>query len=161
MALAPCKLERGWRPSMVEHLSGTSTPDSGSRALLRSWPRATRLLARPFPRSWRVVPAHPGWGQADVGWKAAEALLQTHEVQETTAAGLPKRVPKTNLVPGSAAPRSPQTPRRKPAAPRSADAVRGRMANFQQGVHRGRHAKAEPVSTELPRSNPSRPEEQE
>ncbi len=109
----------------------------------------------------RTTTPDPGWGQADVGWKAAEALLQTHEVQETTAAGLPKRVPKTNLVPGSAAPRSPQTPRRKPAAPRSADAVRGRMANFQQGVHRGRHAKAEPVSTELPRSNPSRPEEQE
>ncbi|GAB3679972.1 hypothetical protein GCM10027597_23730 [Saccharopolyspora tripterygii] len=109
----------------------------------------------------RTTTPDPGWGQADVGWKAAEALLQTHEVQETTAAGLPKRVPKTNLVPGSAAPRTPQTPRRKPAAPRSADAVRGRMANFQQGVHRGRHAKAEPVSTELPRSNPSRPEEQE
>ncbi|MEB3369291.1 sensor histidine kinase [Saccharopolyspora mangrovi] len=109
----------------------------------------------------RTTTPEPGWGQADVGWKAAEALLQTHEVQETTAAGLPKRVPKTNLVPGSAAPRSPQTPRRKPAAPRSADAVRGRMANFQQGVHRGRHAKSEPVSTELPRSNPSRPEEQE
>ncbi|RRO17380.1 sensor histidine kinase [Saccharopolyspora rhizosphaerae] len=109
----------------------------------------------------RTTTPDPGWGQADVGWKAAEALLQTPEVQETTAAGLPKRVPKTNLVPGSAAPRSPQTPRRKPAAPRSADAVRGRMANFQQGVHRGRHAKSEPASTELPRSNPSRPEEQE
>ncbi|WP_406692939.1 sensor histidine kinase [Saccharopolyspora sp. ID03-671] len=109
----------------------------------------------------RTTTPDPGWGQADVGWKAAEALLQTPEVQETTAAGLPKRVPKTNLVPGSAAPRTPQTPRRKPAAPRSADAVRGRMANFQQGVHKGRHAKSEPVSTELPRSNPSRPEEQE
>ncbi|MER7083864.1 hypothetical protein, partial [Saccharopolyspora kobensis] len=95
-----------------------------------------------------------------VGWKAAEALLQSPEVQETTAAGLPKRVPKTNLLPGSVTPRSSQAPRRKPAAPRSADAVRGRMANFQQGVKRGRHSKAEPVSTE-PRSNPSRPEEQE
>ncbi|MBB5153837.1 sensor histidine kinase [Saccharopolyspora phatthalungensis] len=109
----------------------------------------------------RTTVPDPGWGSADVGWKAAEALLQTQQVQETTAAGLPKRVPKTNLVPGSAAPRTPQTPRRKPAATRSADAVRGRMANFQQGVKRGRHSKAEPVSTEPPRSNPSRPEEQE
>ncbi|MEV0702440.1 sensor histidine kinase [Saccharopolyspora sp. NPDC050389] len=109
----------------------------------------------------RTTTPDPGWGSADDGWRAAEALLQTQQVQETTAAGLPKRVPKTNLVPGSAAPRTPQAPRRKPATPRSADAVRGRMANFQQGVTRGRHSKAEPVSTETPRSNPSRPEEQE
>ncbi|MEV6234119.1 nitrate- and nitrite sensing domain-containing protein [Saccharopolyspora shandongensis] len=109
----------------------------------------------------RTKTPDPGWGSADDGWRAAEALLQTQQVQETTSAGLPKRVPKTNLVPGSAAPRTPQTPRRKPATPRSADAVRGRMANFQQGVTRGRHSKAEPVSTETPRSNPSRPEEQE
>ncbi|MER6993655.1 sensor histidine kinase [Saccharopolyspora hirsuta] len=108
----------------------------------------------------RTTAPDPGWGGGDTGWKAAEALLQAPQVQETTAAGLPKRVPKTNLVPGSATPRSSQAPRRKPATPRSADAVRGRMANFQQGVKRGRHSKAEPVSTE-PRSNPSRPEEQE
>ncbi|MER5393317.1 nitrate- and nitrite sensing domain-containing protein [Saccharopolyspora sp. NPDC002686] len=122
------------------------------------------VAAEPAPEPVAEVPRtttpDPGWGGADVGWKAAEALLQTPEVQETTAAGLPKRVPKTNLVPGSATPRSSQAPRRKPATPRSADAVRGRMANFQQGVKRGRHSKAEPVSTE-PRSNASRPEEQE
>ncbi|MFR9728589.1 nitrate- and nitrite sensing domain-containing protein [Saccharopolyspora sp. MS10] len=107
-------------------------------------------------------PPDPGWGSADVGWQAAEALVaQTRQTQETTAAGLPKRVPKSNLVPGSAAPRA-QTPMPvKPATPRSADAVRGRMSNFQSGVRRGRHAKAEPVSTEPPRSIQSRPEEQE
>ncbi|MCI2420375.1 nitrate- and nitrite sensing domain-containing protein [Saccharopolyspora sp. K220] len=118
--------------------------------------------AEPVNEVPRTTAPDPGWGSADVGWKAAEALLQSQQqVQETTAAGLPKRVPKTNLVPGSAAPRSPQAPRRKPTTTRSADAVRGRMANFQQGVKRGRHSKAEPVSTEPPRSNPSRPEEQE
>ncbi|MCA1193539.1 nitrate- and nitrite sensing domain-containing protein [Saccharopolyspora sp. 6V] len=107
-------------------------------------------------------PHDPGWGSADVGWQAAEALVaQTRQTQETTAAGLPKRVPKSNLVPGSAAPRSQSPAPVKPAAPRSADAVRGRMSNFQSGVRRGRHAKAEPVSTEPPRSTPSRPEEQE
>ncbi|MFC7341233.1 nitrate- and nitrite sensing domain-containing protein [Saccharopolyspora griseoalba] len=109
----------------------------------------------------RTTTPDPGWGSADVGWKAAEALLQTPEVQETTSAGLPKRVPKTNLVPGSAAPQTPQAPRRKAATPRSADAVRGRMANFQQGVSRGRHSKSEPASTENSNPNPSRPEEQE
>jgi len=100
----------------------------------------------------------PGWGSADTGWQAAEALVeQSRQVQETTAAGLPKRVPKSNLVPGSAAPRSSSPAPAKPAAARSAEAVRGRMSNFQSGIQRGRHAKAEPVSTEPPR----RPEEQE
>ncbi|MGW0891725.1 nitrate- and nitrite sensing domain-containing protein [Saccharopolyspora sp. NPDC002578] len=109
-----------------------------------------------------ATPPDPGWGSADVGWQAAEALVaQTRQTQETTAAGLPKRVPKSNLVPGSAAPRTQSPMPTKPAAPRSADAVRGRMSNFQSGVRRGRHAKAEPVSTEPPRSTPSRPEEQE
>ncbi|MER7016030.1 sensor histidine kinase [Saccharopolyspora sp. NPDC000359] len=121
---------------------------------------AAEPAAEPVAEVPRTTTPDPGWGGGDTGWKAAEALLQAPEVQETTAAGLPKRVPKTNLVPGSATPRSSQAPRRKPATPRSADAVRGRMANFQQGVKRGRHSKAEPVSTE-PRSNPSRPEEQE
>ena len=75
-------------------------------------------------------PHDPGWGSADVGWQAAEALVaQTRQTQETTAAGLPKRVPKSNLVPGSAAPRSQSPAPVKPAAPRSADAVRGRMSN--------------------------------
>lgn len=121
---------------------------------------APEPAAEPVAEVPRTTTPDPGWGGADVGWKAAEALLQSPEVQETTSAGLPKRVPKTNLVPGSATPRSSQAPGRKPATPRSADAVRGRMANFQQGVKRGRHSKAEPVSTE-PRSNASRPEEQE
>jgi signal transduction histidine kinase len=106
-------------------------------------------------------PEDPGWGSADAGWQAAEALVQQSEVQETTSAGLPKRVPKSNLVPGSAAPRAQSSAPTKPSTPRSADAVRGRMSNFQQGIRRGRHAKAEPVSTEQPRSIPSRHEEQE
>jgi signal transduction histidine kinase len=107
-------------------------------------------------------PEDPGWGSADAGWQAAEALVeQSKHVPETTSAGLPKRVPKTNLVPGSAAPKPQASAPRKPTPPRSADAVRGRMSKFQQGVRRGRHAKAEPVSTEKPRSNSSRHEEQE
>ncbi len=106
----------------------------------------------------------PGWGAGDAGWQAAEALVDnTKQEQEITAAGLPKRKPQTNLVPGSAA--QPQSPApAKPAAPRSADAVRGRMSNFQQGVQRGRHAKVEPEEsdpTEQSRSIPSRHEEQE
>ncbi|MEU4763537.1 nitrate- and nitrite sensing domain-containing protein [Actinosynnema sp. NPDC023794] len=79
---------------------------------------------------------------ADEGWQAAQALLNKAP-ETTTQAGLPKRVPKAQLVPGSAAPKptaSERQPQRPPLPPRSADAIRGRMSSLQQGVRRGRHA---------------------
>nr|WP_306745596.1 nitrate- and nitrite sensing domain-containing protein [Saccharothrix yanglingensis] len=79
---------------------------------------------------------------ADEGWQAAQALLGKAP-ETTTQAGLPKRVPKAQLVPGSAAPKpqaSERQPQRPPLPPRSADAIRGRMSSLQQGVRRGRHA---------------------
>lgn len=135
----------------------------------RSEPDRSPLTRLPAEHSERrsgqlpTGPDDPGWGSADHGWQAAEALVEhVQQVEETTGAGLPKRKPKTNLVPGSvesSAQRSPTT--KKPGVPRSADAVRGRMSSYQSGIRRGRHAKADPVSTEQSRSNPSRPEEQE
>ncbi|MFI6101810.1 nitrate- and nitrite sensing domain-containing protein [Lentzea sp. NPDC051213] len=79
---------------------------------------------------------------ADEGWHAAQALLNKAPESKTTA-GLPKRTPKAQLVPGSAAMKSQsgtQTAQRPPLPPRSADAVRGRMSSLQSGVKRGRHA---------------------
>jgi signal transduction histidine kinase len=104
--------------------------------------------------------AEQAWSSpADEGWHAAEALSEP--VDETTSAGLPKRRPKAHLVPGSAAPRQPESsgqratgeaaatsrPANRPATvPRSADAVRGRMSSLQQGVRRGRHSLTEPAN---------------
>jgi hypothetical protein len=79
---------------------------------------------------------------ADEGWQAAQALLNKTP-ESKTSAGLPKRTPKAQLVPGSAAPKPQavsQTAQRPPLPPRSADAVRGRMSSLQSGVRRGRHA---------------------
>jgi hypothetical protein len=69
---------------------------------------------------------------------------------ETTQAGLPRRVPRANLVPGSVgggvpgAPDGPGGPGSHEAAAeapaRSADAARSRMASFQRGVREGRAA---------------------
>ncbi|MEV4325864.1 hypothetical protein AB0J37_26865, partial [Microbispora rosea] len=76
-----------------------------------------------------------GWrSRADSGFQAA-ASARDPLLGGVTAAGLPKRTPKANLVPGSVGADSP------PAAPRppvSADAVRSRLSSFQQGVRRGR-----------------------
>ncbi|MBF8192471.1 nitrate- and nitrite sensing domain-containing protein [Nonomuraea sp. K274] len=77
---------------------------------------------------------------ADAGWQAAAAAREP-SLGGITAAGLPKRTPKANLVPGTAnqpaQPQQRQTPA-PPAPPVSADRLRSRMASYQQGVRRGR-----------------------
>ncbi|MFG3441722.1 nitrate- and nitrite sensing domain-containing protein [Nonomuraea sp. NPDC047897] len=77
---------------------------------------------------------------ADAGWRAAAAASDP-SLGGITAAGLPKRTPKANLVPGTASTSSAQPQRqaqRAPAPPVSAERMRNRMASFQQGVRRGR-----------------------
>ena len=69
---------------------------------------------------------------ADEGWRAAE-VVSAPSSGGLTSAGLPKRVPKANLVPGAAG-LEPAVP----AAPaRSAAVTRDRFASFQRGVQRG------------------------
>ncbi len=71
---------------------------------------------------------------ADEGWHAAEAA-SSPATGGTTEAGLPKRVPQANLVPGTA---SPEPATSVPA--RSAAATRDRFASFQRGIREGRAA---------------------
>ena len=71
---------------------------------------------------------------ADSGWQAAAAAAAPSSAGTTTA-GLPKRVPKANLVPGTAS----SEPTAPPPA-RSAAATRDRFASFQRGVREGRAA---------------------
>ena len=109
--------------------------------------------------------ATPGWSSpGDEGWQAAQALLETAPDSETTA-GLPKRVPKAHLLPGSAAPRhataAAETAAAPPLPPRSADAVRNRMSSYQQGVQRGRHAFVEARAGDQSGSEDSRRDEEQ
>jgi signal transduction histidine kinase len=85
--------------------------------------------------------ASNGWATsaADAGWRAAE-VVHTPSSGGVTAAGLPKRVPQANLVPGTAAPAAEGEHASTPA--RSAAATRDRFASFQRGVRRGRAAAA-------------------
>jgi hypothetical protein len=79
-----------------------------------------------------------GWNSpADEGWRAAQ-VVASPTADETTTAGLPKRVPRANLVPGSVG-GGEGTPEAAPPA-RSADDVRNRMASFQRGVRDARAA---------------------
>ncbi|MFS1298102.1 nitrate- and nitrite sensing domain-containing protein [Streptosporangium longisporum] len=89
-----------------------------------------------------AVPAQPGgWSSpADAGWQAAKAASDP-SLGGITGSGLPKRVPKANLVPGTVTPdlgAAPQAPVLRPTV--SPEAVRNRLASFQQGVRQGRAA---------------------
>jgi signal transduction histidine kinase len=79
-----------------------------------------------------------GWSAsaADEGWRAAEAVSKPAS-GGVTLSGLPKRVPKANLVPGTvSAPAEPAAP----APVRSAAVTRQRFASFQRGVREARAA---------------------
>lgn len=75
----------------------------------------------------------------DEGWKAAQAAAKPVAAGLTTK-GLPKRVPKSNLVPGSAGGTGAAKATPPVIPPRSADAVRGRLSSFHQGLRQGRDA---------------------
>ncbi|GAA3099097.1 sensor histidine kinase [Streptosporangium carneum] len=85
-----------------------------------------------------ATPAPDIWSSpADVGWQAARAASEP-TLGGMTGSGLPKRVPKANLVPGTAAPdpTASQPSMFRPAI--SPEAVRSRLSSFQQGVRQGR-----------------------
>jgi signal transduction histidine kinase len=88
-------------------------------------------------RSGHEQKASNGWASAaDEGWRAAE-VVHAPTSGGVTPAGLPKRVPQANLVPGAAG-ASAGGPASVPA--RSAAATRDRFASFQRGVRKGRAA---------------------
>jgi hypothetical protein len=85
-----------------------------------------------------AVPANRWSSPADEGWRAAENV-EAPASSGATAAGLPRRLPNANLVPGAikGGAQPPELPARSPAA------VRDRLARFQRGVSEGRAAASE------------------
>ncbi|WHT22349.1 nitrate- and nitrite sensing domain-containing protein [Crossiella sp. CA-258035] len=79
---------------------------------------------------------------ADDGWQAA-AALSTPVEHSATEAGLPKRVPKSLLVPGSSPQRRHALAEPAPAKPAggpSAEQLRDRFSAYQKGVRHGRES---------------------
>ncbi len=111
------------RPDRPAAPSSAAAPGNGHRP------------ASPEPVSW-TSPADAGWQAAEVAYSPVTA--------GTTVAGLPKRVPKANLVPGAAGP-SPLSHTLPPI--RTAAQTRDRFARFQQGIQK---ARTEPEDNGLP-----------
>jgi signal transduction histidine kinase len=93
----------------------------------------------------RLLPGRPAAGNrwsspADEGWHAAQTADVPTSVGSTSA-GLPRRMPAANLIPGAIPNAQP------PAAPaRSAAEARDRLGGFQRGVSEGRAAADEAAS---------------
>jgi signal transduction histidine kinase len=105
-------------------------------------PPAEPVAGQPVPE--RPVPEHGGgrreepkeWQSAnDDHWRRAEAARDPR-AGGVTPSGLPKRVPRANLVPGTAQ----DTTRSGPSVSRAPEDVRGRLSNLRRGVQQGRSA---------------------
>ncbi|SFS55881.1 sensor histidine kinase [Saccharopolyspora flava] len=116
---------------------GSTDPDSA----FKPWPPDPSEPAPELPEAKPWIPQTPeaqAWDfAADKAREAAEAAANPQETSFTSA-GLPRRKPKANLVPGSVSSQSqqPSQPRRLQRDP---NALRSRLSDFQGGVSRGRH----------------------
>ncbi|MEV5318958.1 nitrate- and nitrite sensing domain-containing protein [Streptomyces sp. NPDC052687] len=97
-------------------------------------------------RGNQETPAPSPESNGDTGWRSANderwqqaAQLRKPKAGGVTSSGLPRRVPKANLVEGSAE----STPQGGPQVSRAPEDVRGRLSNLRRGVQRGRTAGSE------------------
>jgi hypothetical protein len=105
-------------------------------AVESDWFRRGRQAVGRTPSAPETEEEGNGWATPpDAGWAAAE-VVSAPTSGGVTSAGLPKRVPQANLVPGAAT-----GAEAEPTVPaRSAAATRDRFASFQRGAKEGRAA---------------------
>ncbi|MFJ4820100.1 nitrate- and nitrite sensing domain-containing protein [Streptomyces sp. NPDC088801] len=90
-------------------------------------------------------PTGPQRSTAPAGWRTSpndDLVRQAERVRQpaaggVTTSGLPRRVPRANLVPGTA---QQQTQQSGPQISRAPDDVRGRLTNLRRGIAQGRQA---------------------
>ncbi|GAA2323097.1 nitrate- and nitrite sensing domain-containing protein [Streptomyces kunmingensis] len=119
-------LAAGPSPSVTHDLTDAGLPRRGPSAPQRQEPAQDQAAeATPKDTSWRSA--------NDERWGRAERLKQP-KAGGVTSSGLPRRVPKANLVEGTAE----STPQGGPQISRAPEDVRGRLSNLRRGVQRGR-----------------------
>ncbi|MFC7220914.1 nitrate- and nitrite sensing domain-containing protein [Streptomyces polyrhachis] len=100
------------------------------------------VTAAPAPREPGPAPQQQDaapWRQSpnDAAWRRAEQLRAGPAAGGITTSGLPRRVPRANLVEGTAQQQS------EPSGPpisRAPDQVRGRLTSLRRGIEQGRQA---------------------
>ncbi|WP_455357544.1 nitrate- and nitrite sensing domain-containing protein [Streptomyces sp. SYSU K217416] len=144
----------GPSPSNGHELTNAGLPRRGAQ---QQWqqpaqPETDQQLFTPQPKQ-QSQPPQPqvnGSGNGDGDdwrsrnderWQRAEKLREP-KAGGVTPSGLPRRVPKANLVEGTAE----QTPQGGPQVSRAPEDVRGRLSNLRRGVQQGRNAGSEQTS---------------
>ncbi|MBV2353434.1 nitrate- and nitrite sensing domain-containing protein [Streptomyces sp. J2-1] len=136
--------ERPGGPSRTGHgLTGAGLPRRGGAPGGTEAP-ATEAPAQPEPTA--PEPGNPPAANGENGWRSANderwqqaSALRKPKAGGVTSSGLPRRVPKANLVEGTAE----STPQGGPQISRAPEDVRGRLSNLRKGVQRGRSAGSE------------------
>ncbi|MBO3676768.1 nitrate- and nitrite sensing domain-containing protein [Streptomyces sp. NEAU-YJ-81] len=116
--------DRQWQPS----------EETGTQGMVGD-PAAPTAPERPRQTPQQQEDSAPWQSENDQRWHRAERLRDPKAGGVTTS-GLPRRVPKANLVEGSAEP----TGQGGPQVSRAPEDIRGRLSNLRRGVQRGRSA---------------------
>ncbi|MGW2747775.1 sensor histidine kinase [Streptomyces sp. NPDC001450] len=130
----------------AHQLTDAGLPRRGSAASGSNGSSATNGTARVQQEAPTPAPGNSPGQNGDSGWRSANderwqqaAQLRKPKAGGVTASGLPRRVPKANLVEGTAE----STPQGGPQVSRAPEDVRGRLSNLRRGVQRGRSAGSE------------------
>ncbi|MFK4069264.1 nitrate- and nitrite sensing domain-containing protein [Streptomyces sp. NPDC029674] len=120
----------GPTPSVVHDMTDAGLPRRGSSGANGNGSNGSSPAASEGKDDWR--------SSNDERWQRAERLKEP-KAGGVTPSGLPRRVPKANLVEGTAE----QTPQGGPSVSRDPEDVRGRLSNLRRGVQRGRNSSSD------------------
>jgi len=138
----------GPAPSAAHTLTDAGLPRRGSTASGTTNGTSRQHVGQETPAS---APAEQngtanGNGTGPDDWRSAndERWQQASQLRKpkaggVTSSGLPRRVPKANLIEGAAE----ATPQGGPSVSRAPEDIRGRLSNLRRGVQRGRTAGSE------------------
>ncbi|MFJ2026243.1 nitrate- and nitrite sensing domain-containing protein [Streptomyces sp. NPDC087897] len=142
----------GPTPNVGHELTEAGLPRRGGQ---QHWQPSGRGNDRPAPapaprqeQEQRQDPQTDGDGSDDwrstndERWERAEKLREP-KAGGITPSGLPRRVPKANLIEGTAE----QTQQGGPQVSRAPEDVRGRLSNLRRGIQRGRSAGSDTSTT--------------
>ncbi|MFJ4525100.1 nitrate- and nitrite sensing domain-containing protein [Streptomyces sp. NPDC088810] len=136
----------GTASSAAHALTDAGLPRRGSTASGSHGAGSPNGTARAQQEAPAPAPGNAPGASGDSSWRSANderwqqaAQLRKPKAGGVTASGLPRRVPKANLVEGAAE----TTPQGGPQVSRAPEDVRGRLSNLRRGVQRGRSAGSE------------------
>ncbi|MEV1049518.1 nitrate- and nitrite sensing domain-containing protein [Streptomyces sp. NPDC049916] len=144
----------GSTPTVGHELTEAGLPRRGGQQHWQPGPggrggdRSAPAEQRPPRQEQRQAPQPDGDGSDDwrstndERWERAEKLREP-KAGGITPSGLPRRVPKANLVEGTAE----QTQQGGPQVSRAPEDVRGRLSNLRRGIQRGRSAGSDSSTT--------------